>query len=430
MYKRTITIILLILMPVFNILLPQGKKDRFQTLGLDKEKIYADPLIFYNTENSKDRLDLYIEIPFKILQFKKSPGTNNFVSGFDVTILIKDGKDNTITNPVFSENISQTEDEQKNKKDDSYFTLKQFDLAPGKYKLNIVLWDKNSSKETTREFDFNVKGISNGSVSFSDLMILSDYKIGADGKKEITPLVNNNIGNLREFSMFFEIYNRTDTTLTKEYTYRLKNTKDVISLEGSLNYTLEKGVNKKVETYKIKDFLIGDYKFEIIDKATQNVVAEKNILYKWDNFPVNLNDLDLAIDQLVYMADRSEISFIRDGKSNEEKLKRFIQFWKDKDPTPNTPQNEIMIEYYNRIKIANEKFTHYIAGWKSDMGMVFIYYGEPGNIERHPYDMDSKPYEVWDYYDINRRFIFVDYSGFGDYRLTTPIWDETPRFKW
>jgi hypothetical protein len=57
------------------------------------------------------------------------------------------------------------------------------------------------------------------------------------------------------------------------------------------------------------------------------------------------------------------------------------------------------------------------------MGMVYVIFGEPSNIERHPYDMDQKPYEIWDYYDINRQFVFLDNTGFGDYRLITPIWD-------
>jgi hypothetical protein len=57
------------------------------------------------------------------------------------------------------------------------------------------------------------------------------------------------------------------------------------------------------------------------------------------------------------------------------------------------------------------------------MGMVYIIFGEPSNIERHPYEMDTKPYEIWAYYNINKQFVFVDNSGFGDYRLITPIWD-------
>ncbi|MBE2254594.1 MAG: GWxTD domain-containing protein, partial [Ignavibacteria bacterium] len=115
------------------------------------------------------------------------------------------------------------------------------------------------------------------------------------------------------------------------------------------------------------------------------------------------------------------------AKTRVEKEKEFIAFWKSKDPTPNTAKNEVMIDYYNRIKISNERYSTHFAGWKTDMGMVYILFGDPNNIERSPFGDNTKPYEVWDYYDINRRFIFVDNTGFGDYRLTEPIWDVNRR---
>ena len=88
-----------------------------------------------------------------------------------------------------------------------------------------------------------------------------------------------------------------------------------------------------------------------------------------------------------------------------------------------------MEEYYSRVEYANKNFSHYQAGWKTDMGMVFILFGSPNNVERHPFDIDSKPYEIWSYYDYNRSVIFVDESGFGDYQLLTPIWDMLQRLK-
>ncbi len=57
------------------------------------------------------------------------------------------------------------------------------------------------------------------------------------------------------------------------------------------------------------------------------------------------------------------------------------------------------------------------------MGMVYILYGTPNDIERHPFNISRKPYEVWYYYDLNRNFVFQDDNGFGDYRLVTPLFD-------
>jgi GWxTD domain-containing protein len=136
-----------------------------------------------------------------------------------------------------------------------------------------------------------------------------------------------------------------------------------------------------------------------------------------------VNDIDLAIDQLRYIAKDSEISSLKEAKTPEEKQAKFIEFWKKRDPNPNTPRNERMEEYYSRVEYANKHFKHYIEGWRTDMGMVFIIFGPPNDVSRHPFEIDSKPYEIWRYYGMNYDFVFVDETGFGDYRLTSPLWE-------
>ncbi|MBK6504471.1 MAG: GWxTD domain-containing protein [Ignavibacteria bacterium] len=163
--------------------------------------------------------------------------------------------------------------------------------------------------------------------------------------------------------------------------------------------------------------------FDVKDNATGELLAEKKFVNKMSGFPTNAKDLDLMIDQLIYIANDEQLSKVESARTSEEKQKKFIEFWKSKDPSPNTSKNELMIDYYKRIQMANERYSHYIDGWKTDMGMVFIIFGEPNTIERYPFQENTKPYEVWYYYSANKEFIFIDETGFGDYRLTTPIWD-------
>ena len=101
----------------------------------------------------------------------------------------------------------------------------------------------------------------------------------------------------------------------------------------------------------------------------------------------------------------------------------------EKDPSPNNDENEIFDEYFRRIAFANENFSNYIEGWRSDRGMVYTILGAPNNIDRHPFEYDSKPYEVWEYYDLNRSFVFLDQTGFGDYRLVTPLTGDLYRYQ-
>jgi GWxTD domain-containing protein len=155
----------------------------------------------------------------------------------------------------------------------------------------------------------------------------------------------------------------------------------------------------------------------------------KPIISRIYGFPSTIVDLDKAIEQMSYIAGGSVISEIEEGETFQEKLRRFKSYWKTKDPSPNSEHNEMLTEYYRRIAYANTNFKHYFDGWKTDMGMIYIVLGPPNNVERHPFDIESKPYEVWDYYDINKRFVFVDQTGFGDYRLLNQQYGDWYRYR-
>jgi len=119
------------------------------------------------------------------------------------------------------------------------------------------------------------------------------------------------------------------------------------------------------------------------------------------------------------VASSREINKISRG-DREERKQKFLNFWKSKDPTPGTDKNELMIEYYRRVYFANRNFSEGREGWKTDRGRIYIIYGPPDNVDRHPFELNTKPYVVWHYYTINKTFYFVDETGFGDYRLVNP----------
>jgi hypothetical protein len=61
-------------------------------------------------------------------------------------------------------------------------------------------------------------------------------------------------------------------------------------------------------------------------------------------------------------------------------------------------------EYYKRAETANEFFTSYKEGWKTDKGIIYIVYGKP----HHIYSDDNS--ETWIYGDetnpLSLRFTF------------------------
>jgi GWxTD domain-containing protein len=125
-----------------------------------------------------------------------------------------------------------------------------------------------------------------------------------------------------------------------------------------------------------------------------------------------------------------------DALQTDEERENFIEnFWRRRDPNPDTEENEYREEYYERIAYANEKFASGIPGWKTDRGRIYITFGKPDSIESHPsggsYDRPSYegggstttyPFEVWFYRHLDDvgdglEIEFVDPTGSGEYRL-------------
>jgi GWxTD domain-containing protein len=105
--------------------------------------------------------------------------------------------------------------------------------------------------------------------------------------------------------------------------------------------------------------------------------------------------------------------------NEQEQRAALVQFWKLRDPSPETPVNESWLEYMTRVQTADQLYsTGFEPGWLSDRGRILIKFGKPDEIETFPLSIDTKPYEIWTYYrEKGYRFIFMDEEGFNTYRL-------------
>ncbi|HUI10462.1 MAG TPA: GWxTD domain-containing protein [Bacteroidota bacterium] len=76
--------------------------------------------------------------------------------------------------------------------------------------------------------------------------------------------------------------------------------------------------------------------------------------------------------------------------------------------------------YMARVEHANENYGMLgREGYRTDRGRVYIVYGPPDDIERHPNESDTKPYEVWTYNNIQGgvEFDFLQRIQGADYEL-------------
>jgi GWxTD domain-containing protein len=394
---------------------------------------YYDALNYRSTQPGKTRLDFYFEVPYKSIQFVKSE--DGFTAHYSITVSVFDeSNEKLISEKTWNEKMF-AKDFETTLQDNYYLSTKSFDLVPNNYSIRCEVEDNESKKNYIHNDKITVKDLSKP-LSVSDLMLI-DRQIEVEGKTRYIPNITRNVANQSEgLKVYFEVYSDSaqkvylDYTITTVYSMSVEEKDKIFETIDSIG--LHKSINQIYTFLHNAQLSMGQYKLNlnINDINKEDVVsASKTFISRWVGMPSSIVDLDKAVGQMVYIAKPAELDYIKDAKDRDEKLKRFLAFWKAKDPTPNTEENEVFEEYYRRIEYANEHFKHYIEGWRTDMGMVYITLGPPNNVERHPFEYDSKPYEVWEYYDLNRQFVFIDETGFGDYRLLNPEYGSWWRYR-
>ncbi len=395
------------------------------------ENVYSfSPSFFIDVANyksadvGKTKVDVFLQIPYANLQFVKEGQI--FKSKYSISLIFYDeDKENIKFEKLWNQElVANTFEETVSEKNFKYF-YQTFNLEPGKYVLRSEIIDKDSKKNGITEAVINVTSF-NDKINISDVILVSGVI-----NDQIVPNISRYVtSDDTSFTFFYDIFSDTTKEVIIDYLICDKSEKEIYSETNILN--LKKDKNRIFKTISNVKFSIGEYSLVVkIKDETDNIqkIMNKRFFSRVAGFPRSILDLDKAIDQMIYIATDDEQEFIEDATNYEEKLKRFKAYWKTKDPSPNNEENEVFNEYYRRVAYANEKFKHYYDGWKTDMGMVYIILGPPSNVERHPFEYDSKPYEIWEYYTVNKSFLFVDESGFGEYRLVNRAYGDWFRYR-
>jgi GWxTD domain-containing protein len=141
-------------------------------------------------------------------------------------------------------------------------------------------------------------------------------------------------------------------------------------------------------------------------------------------------------DEVPYIISKEESDAFARLTTNEEREQFIEEFWRRRNPDPDSPENTAREEHYRRIAYANEHFSSGIPGWKTDRGHMYILWGPPDEIDSHPsggtWDRPANqgggttttyPWELWRYRHMegigdNIEIEFVDKTGSGEYHIT------------
>ena len=169
--------------------------------------------------------------------------------------------------------------------------------------------------------------------------------------------------------------------------------------------------------------------------------------YKILKPPVDSNSQKF-LDFIRYIITTQEERIFREMPP-EDRGEFIADFWKRRDPIPETKENEFRSQYYSRLALADKAYRAGIPGWMTDRGRIFILLGPPTDVIKKSMgehttelskigrDLSSdlleegtrteRSTEIWlynqypDYFSGPLRLVFVDYESTGDYRLTTDV---------
>ncbi len=334
----------------------------------------------------------------------------------------------------------------------------RFTLNPGDYRFRLVLTDlQDQTNRDSTEWTLNLKQPDISVPYLSDIELASSVSQNPEATDspfyKNTLIVIPNPGSIFSSgnpALFFyvEAYHLPQEQLTNGY---------------YLHYYITDGGNKPIAEIKPKKYLKAQVvhpsvEFGMINvgrlpssayllqveilTAGGNAIAsqqKKFYVYQKDDIvrqPATSDSLiqmqfsifkDMDSTQLAHEYDIANYLFNKEHKSiwlrldNQEGKRQFLtQFWRMLDPDPATRENEFRNQYLDRITYANQHFGAFRKeGWLTDRGRVFVLYGEPSDIERHPNEPNMYPYELWSYdqFQSGVIFVFADLEGYKNYRL-------------
>jgi GWxTD domain-containing protein len=400
-------------------------------------QIYAQPELprllfsdlFQIPSDSTTEVYYTYKIPLNHLVFEKQ--ADLFLAEYRISVEVFDEQDEKfITRDIKEKNIQVPDYEQTNSAVIFSEGVLKLNLNPGSYLIKEILFDYKSDKE------FKLPPLPlkiDSAVTFLSPLIVTDKS--ADCSKRKSSVLANYGGSLPfdegRYSFVFPVKKGQDShsifvsvIQNKDTLYRgsvndPEETKLSLSecggkvvidtVTGSEDYNMFGigGISGKVKE--------GGFEIYVADNPDYSNGQRFPLACRWIDKPLSLRDPELAIKALKVIEKDSVISTLLSA-DDDEYARVLAAYWKGIDPTPETEYNPLMQEFYSRIDYAVKNFTTLAGanGANTDRGKIYIKFGKPAGVDRTS-DNYGNVIETWTYNNPQRKFVFVDKNGTGDF---------------
>jgi len=364
----------------------------------------------------RSQVSVSITLPYAELQWVKLTG--GYGAGAEFSVVIQPRGRGRSFGDAWVRRVAVPSFESTRSPNAVILEKRNFSTPPGTYDLRISLEDLDSQEESSATQRVTVPDHSRVPVGFADL------ELGvADSAGTFTPVPTRRMGlNVAWLAARAVLFDRRPGSWPRRYSFRhrIRDDRGEELLTGMQEVTLQHSAEPVVIRPTKPDLFLGSYVFEVeLAEGPSKWRVERSFEVE-ESGPPRGKEFERMLEPLAYIAEPGEIDALR-ALAPEQQAKGWEDFWRRRDPTPETSRNEAMLEFFRRVHYAEEHFQGYGPGWRSDMGRIYIKYGPPDQIEARPATAQTPPLEIWYYNRPYRRFVFEDREGFGRYVLRTGV---------
>lgn len=368
-----------------------------------------------------------ISVPYNQLHFvKRSDGNGDYEANFEIVAVFYDRKRRQVAGDIWrhqvtADNYSDTISQKK-----TFSTAKEFLLPPGDYTLEVRMSSVGveSGSSAARRVIVGPPVIQPLAVSSLEIGTCADSLPGpvAPEAAGFTPSLTRRFGDqLPWVCARGEVFLQGGTageSLTLHL--RVLGTGDRVEATEAFPLTSAGERTQIALGVPVRALGPGTYKLELtVERGRERASAFRTFEIDASRIDIERNYDDYVELARYYLGDE-EIAPLRNVPAGERRA-RWTEFWKERDPDPDTPENERLDEFLARVRDAADRYSaRGEPGWRTDRGKVYVRYGEPDDIEQVPQGFNSPAYEIWRYVNRNLTFVFADSSGFGEYVLVQP----------
>ncbi len=306
-------------------------------------------------------------------------------------------------------------------------------MKGGRYKLEVEVEDRNERHFGRVSLERTIPDLLKRTPSLSTIFLHVNPAGLERGRGDRIPVEELQLRTLGMYpyamervAYYFEGYG---VEVDDNGAHRLK--VDLVDSTGTVIWSEERPIEAKRQHHyyegevEMKRLNLGEYIFgvSLLGPGDRVEIRREKPLYVTGNEHWLEDHFDYALEYLRHIASQKEFEVLKSAPKGD-RITRWREFWKKRDPLPATPVNEGQVEFYRRLKYVNQTFTTHIEkGWLTDRGRVYISLGPPDEvIVREGVQIFGK-WETW-IYDRSLGFkviLYFEDRGFtDDFRLVNP----------